>query len=207
MSSLLPLDILFLLIAFSKESDLDDKNVSIAIRNGNHDVFKSFYKKHYSALYRFMISRGMSHDEAEDLVQKAFIKIWDMRDGIDESKSLRAYLFQIAYSRMLNHIEYQSKFNDVEFPDNRTSDANPKQDVDHSELLSLIKKKISVMPDKRGMVFELCFMKEFTYKEAAQTMNVSVKTIENHMALAFKDIRQSLIEWYGEDVLKQWKKT
>lgn len=181
--------------------------MSIAIRNGNHKVFKSFYKKHYPALYRFMLSRGMSHDEAEDLVQKAFIKIWDMRSGIDESKSLRSYLFQIAYSRMLNHIEYHSKFNDVEFPDNRTSDSNPKQDVDHSELLSFIKRKISSMPEKRGMVFDLCFMKEFTYKEAAQTMDVSVKTIENHMALAFKDIRQSLIEWYGEDVLYQWKKT
>lgn len=199
------LELLLLFIALSKDSSLDDISLSIEIRNGDQKAFKKFYGRHYSGLYRFMISRGMSHDEAEDLVQKAFIMIWKKRKDIDETKSLRAYLFQIAYSRMLNHIEYQSKFNEEDPPDNETSLKNPDTDTDYSELLNHIKKIISKMPEKRSQVFEFCFMKQFTYKETAEVMDVSVKTVENHMALAFKDMRSALTEIYGEDFTKLYK--
>ena len=50
------------------------------------------------------------------------------------------------------------------------------------------------MPEKRQQVFRLCFIQEFTYKEAAEFMEVSAKTIENHMSLALKDLRKSLSE-------------
>jgi RNA polymerase sigma-70 factor, ECF subfamily len=197
------LELLLLFFAFSKNSSLDDNQLSIKIRNGNQKAFKEFFDTHYPALYRFMRSRGMSHDEAEDLVQKAFVMIWEKRSGIDENKSLRAYLFQIAYSRMLNHIEYHSKFKDEDPPANDISEKNPEKDIDYTELLFEIKKIISGMPEKRAMVFELCFMKQFTYKETADAMNVSPKTVENHMALAFKDMRTALKEVYGEEILNR----
>lgn len=199
------MELLLFFLALSKDSSFDDLTLSVEIRNGDQKAFKQFYDKHYPGLYRFMLSRGMSHDEAEDLVQKAFIMIWEKRKGIDETKSLRAYLFQIAYSRMLNHIEYQSKFNDEDPPDDKTSLKNPDTDADYSELLYHIKKIISKMPEKRSQVFEFCFMKQFTYKETAEVMDISVKTVENHMALAFKDMRSALTEIYGEDFSKLYK--
>jgi RNA polymerase sigma-70 factor, ECF subfamily len=200
---LAPFEILWLFIALSRDDNLDSLNLSIAIRNGDHDAFKRFYDNHYPGLYRFMISRGMNHDEAEDLVQKAFIMIWEKRKDIDETKSLRAYLFQIAYSRMLNHIEYQAKFKEKDPPDVEVSTKDPDSDLDYSELLNRIKNIIIRMPEKRGLVFELCFMKQYSYKEAADVMDVSVKTIENHMALAYKDIRSALIGIYGRDILNR----
>ena len=63
------------------------------------------------------------------------------------------------------------------------------------------------MPEKRGMVFDLCFMQEFTYKETADALNVSPKTVENHMALAFKDLRTRLTQIYGEDLPENFRKT
>jgi RNA polymerase sigma-70 factor, ECF subfamily len=197
------LELLILFLALSKDSSIDDVQLSVNIRNGDQKAFKTFYDKHYPGLYRFMMSRGMSHDEAEDLVQKAFIMIWDKRSGIDETKSLRAYLFQIAYTRMLNHVEYHSKFKDQDPPDNDISERNPESDTDYSELLHQINKIIAGMPEKRAMVFELCFMKQFTYKETADAMDVSPKTVENHMALAFKDMRAALKDVYGEEILNR----
>jgi RNA polymerase sigma-70 factor, ECF subfamily len=197
------LELLILFLALSKDSSIDDVQLSVNIRNGDQKAFKTFYDKHYPGLYRFMMSRGMSHDEAEDLVQKAFIMIWDKRSGIDETKSLRAYLFQISYTRMLNHVEYHSKFKDQDPPDNDISERNPESDTDYSELLHQINKIIAGMPEKRAMVFELCFMKQFTYKETADAMDISPKTVENHMALAFKDMRAALKDVYGEEILNR----
>ncbi len=199
------MELLLLLLALSKSPYLDDNQLSIKIRNGNQKAFKEFFDLHYPALYRFMRSRGMSHDEAEDLVQKAFVMIWEKRSGINENKSLRAYLFRIAYTRMLNHVEYQSKFKDVAPPEDEISVKNPETDSDYSELVHQIKRIIAAMPEKRATVFELCFMKQFTYKETAESMDVSVKTVENHMALAFKDIRSALINIYGEDLLNRFQ--
>jgi RNA polymerase sigma-70 factor, ECF subfamily len=197
------LELLLLFLALSKSSSLADNQLSIKIKNGNQKAFKEFFDTQYPALYRFMRSRGMSHDEAEDLVQKAFVLIWEKRSGIDENKSLRAYLFRIAYTRMLNHVEYQSKFKDVDPPENEISVKNPETDSDYSELVHQIKRIIAAMPEKRATVFELCFMKQFTYKETAEAMDVSVKTVENHMALAFKDMRSALINIYGEEILNR----
>ncbi|TVQ67101.1 MAG: RNA polymerase sigma-70 factor, partial [Balneolaceae bacterium] len=81
-------EVILLLLAFAGEDDsLDGKELSVEIRNGNHRAFRAFYDKHYPGLYRFMVSRGMSHDEAADLVQNAFIMIWEKRSDIDDDKS------------------------------------------------------------------------------------------------------------------------
>jgi len=201
---ILSAELLLLLLAFAKYNGMDPAELSVAIRNGDHEAFKAFYDEHYDGLYRFMASRGMSHAEAEDLVQKAFVMIWDKRDGIDETKSLRAYLFQIAYSRMLNHVDYQSKFNDDDPPDDDRAPNTPETDVDYRELLQFVKKAIRNMPEKRGLVFESCFMNQYTYKETAEAMDVSVKTVENHMTLAFKDLRSVLSKTYDEELLSKF---
>ena len=200
-------EVILLLLAFAgKDGSLDGKELSVEIRNGNHHAFRAFYDKHYPGLYRFMVSRGMSHDEAADLVQNAFVMIWERRSDIDENKSLRAFLFQIAYSRMLNHITYQSKFSGDVLSDvqtGETGETDSEKNVYYDELLSNVRKVIAVMPEKRAMVFEFCFMKQFTYKETAEALDVSQKTVENHMALAFRDLRSELVKIYGVDLLRK----
>jgi RNA polymerase sigma-70 factor (ECF subfamily) len=199
-------ELVLLLLALSKESDLDDHALSLAIKNGDQKAFEKFFNRHYDHLYRFMVSRNMSHEEARDLAQKAFVMIWEKREGIDENKSLRSYLFTIAYTRMLNHVEYQSKFKDIELPDDETSVKNTDNTIDYKELIQVIQKIISEMPEKRGMVFDLCFMQEFTYKETADALDVSPKTVENHMTLAFKDLRSRLTQIYGDHLPENFKK-
>jgi len=203
----IPPEIILLLLAFSKEKDLDDIALSLAIKNGDQKAFEKFFNRHYDHLYRFLISRKMSHEEARDLAQKAFVMIWEKRAGIDETKSLRSYLFTIAYTRMLNHVEYRAKFQDAELPEKNSSAENTEESVDYKELLNVIRTVIANMPEKRGMVFELCFMQELTYKEAADSLEVSPKTIENHMTLAFKDLRSRLIQIYGKDLLENFQKS
>ena len=200
-------EIILLLLAFSKEKDLDDTALSLAIKNGDQKAFEQFFNRHYDHLYRFLISRKMSHEEALDLAQKAFVMIWEKRDGIDETKSLRSYLFTIAYTRMLNHVEFRAKFQDAELPEKNSTAENTEESVDYKELLNVIRTVIANMPEKRGMVFELCFMQELTYKEAADSLEVSPKTIENHMTLAFKDLRSRLIQIYGKDLLENFQKS
>lgn len=190
--------LLLLAFALSRSSELDRSELALAIKNGDHKAFKTFFDTHQRALFRYLMSKGMAKEIAEDLIQKAFIYIWEHRGQIDPSKSLRAYLFKIGYTRMLNHIRDHAKFDDSDELPTVESTMNPAEDVLAKELKTAIDKAISSMPEKRGLVFEMCFIQEFTYRETAEALDISIKTVENHMGLAFKDIRAALQEFKPE---------
>jgi RNA polymerase sigma-70 factor, ECF subfamily len=185
-------ELILLVLAFSKSDEFEGGELSQKIKNGDQEAFKLFFEKHNQPLYRFLVSRGVDGPVAEDLVQKAFLIIWEKRNGINPEKSLKAYLFQIAYSRMLNHIRDHKKFYDGDDIPDQTNSTTPEDDLENHQLKMAIDRAVAAMPDKRRMVFEFCFLKDFTYRETAEAMDVSVKTVENHMALALKDMRHSL---------------
>lgn len=186
---------LLLIIGASIESEPNEKEIYLKIKNGDQKAFKKFFDAHHSDLFRYLRQRGVAIEAAEDLIQNAFVYIWENRAKIEEYKSLRAYLFRIAYTRMLNLFRDNEKYDrEQEVPELSSSGFEADQNLHQSELHNTIEKAISSMPEKRQHVFRLCFLEEFTYKDAAETLQVSVKTIENHMGLALKDLRESLSE-------------
>lgn len=190
-----PAQIILLALAASGSSDLDDVELARRIKQGDHEAFRAFFEAHHEALFRFLMSKGIEEATAEDLIQQAFILIWEKRDGIEPDRSLRAYLFRIAYTRMLNHIRDHSKFDTGEAVPQSKTRQTPEDYAQHGELTEAVENAIDSMPEKRRMVFEFCFMQEFTYRETAETLEISVKTVENHMGLALKDIRSALKEF------------
>ncbi|HBX65750.1 MAG: RNA polymerase sigma-70 factor [Balneola sp.] len=192
-----PIIQLLLFLGASLEGESNDTQLYLKIKKGDQKAFKTFFETHHEELFRFLTRKGVAKQAAEDLIQKAFIYIWENRSGIEEHKSLRAYLFRIAYTRMLNLFRDTEKFDqNKSIPDLQSVDSanQPDQDIHQRELNRTIEQAISSMPEKRQQVFRLCFIQEFTYKEAAEFMEVSAKTIENHMSLALKDLRKSLSE-------------
>lgn len=188
---------LLLVLSASIDGESNESRIYLKIKNGDQQAFRKFFDAHHDELYRYLSSKGVGKEAAEDLIQKAFVYIWENRTSIEEHKSLRAYLFRIAYTRMLNLFRDTEKFDrnkETRELDYADTDAQPDQDIYQKELNSIIDEAIRAMPEKRQNVFRLCFLQEFTYKEAAEFLEVSVKTVENHMALALKDLRSSLSE-------------
>src|SRR5699024_11825515 len=106
------LQLVLLALASSTGEALDGTELAKKIKAGDHQAFQTFFDTHYNALFRFLVSKNTAPEAAKDLIQKAFIYIWEHRQKIDPQKSLRAYLFRIAYTRMLNHQRDTRKFND-----------------------------------------------------------------------------------------------
>ena len=184
-------DTLLFLILFTLASASDTADLYKAIQNGDQDAFKEFFNNHYDYILLYLINRGMNQQEAEDLAQKAFIYIWENKKNINPGLSLKSYLYRIAYTRMLNHFE-QKKDTD-ELPEQLPLDhTNPEENAEYEELQSALKKAIKKMPERRRAVFEHCFIQELSYRETAEVLSISKKSVENHMVLAFRDIRKSL---------------
>lgn len=183
-------EFLLLSLAFGASSDLDDRALAASIRAGDPHAFRVFYERHYDSLYRYLVSRGADGAHAEDLIQKAFLMIWEKRDAIDATKSLRSYLFTIGFSKFLNDRKRDAKSTQIEGDDwPPVEGQSPEDTLRYRELLTSVHAAVEAMPEKRRMVFELCFHKQYSYQEAADALSLSRNTIENHMAAALKDVR------------------
>jgi len=186
--------ILFFLALSLQRSGSDDDNAELAqkIKNGDKAAFEAFYRKHSAPLTSFLRSKGLDQQEAEDLLQQAFLIIWEKREEIDPGRSLRSFLFTTAYRRMLNVFRDKkdtvSDYAYVLESDNQ----NPAEATETREAIQHLHKALKEMPGKRRDVFELCYLQEFTYKEAAEALGITRKTVENHMALALRDLREAL---------------
>ena len=188
----LPLDALFLFLALRPTADLDDGALARRIRDGDAAAFKAFFDRHHPALFRYLRRRGVPADVSEDLLQNAFLTLWERRADIDEHRSLRALLFRIAHTRALNHFRDTAKFADPEAAPEPADAATPDASADYHLMQDALRKAVDRLPPRRRAVFELCFMEELTYREAAEALGISVKTVEHQMGHALKAVRKEM---------------
>lgn len=183
---------LLIMLAWNVQDDDMDRNLAERIRENDDKAFRLFYEKYQRPLYSFLMSKGVPSDQAEDLVQNAFLIIWEKRAGLEPGRSLRSFLFTIAYNRMLNYFRDRKNQSPEYAYTLHDTGRNPEENLSDRQTLDAVQKALEKMPEKRRQVFELCYLQEFSYKEAAEILNVAAKTIENHMALALKDLRSAL---------------
>ncbi len=184
---------LLILIQLALLTDDDgDRELAMRIRQGDQNAFRAFFDKYKDRLLSFLMSKGTSRDDAEDLVQTAFLIIWEKRSDIQENRSFRGFLFTIAYNRMINLFR-DTKKQDPEYAYRlQDSGNNPEESAENRQALDAMQKALEEMPEKRRRVFELCYLQGLSHKEAAGALDVARKTIENHMALALKELRVAL---------------
>jgi RNA polymerase sigma-70 factor (ECF subfamily) len=183
---------LLLAFAFADASGAGDDVLAERIRRGDAGAFKAFFERHHRALYGYLRKRGVEAEACEDLVQNAFIAIWERRAEIDPGKSLRAYLYRAAYNRALNHFRDTARFTGLEAARQHASPGAPDKQASYAQVQDRLEAAVRALPERRRAVFELCFLQEFTYREAAETLGISIKTVENQMGHALSAIREAL---------------
>jgi len=204
-----------LLIQLAHSPTEDSRQLYEAIQRGDEHAFSLFFNEHYSSVYRYLIKYGIRHEVAQDIVQQSFIYLWDHRSRINPDKSLKAYVYTAAHSRVLNSIrdnkELPSSDKDYFFEhpnlgaENNSSNL---QDAESSLFINtvneeeekkqeiekklLIEEAIRSLAPKRQQAFRLCYLEQFTHEETAQIMNITKKTVEHHMGLALAELREKL---------------
>ena len=180
---------LLLLLALSDDEQLDDPELARRIRHGNREAFRRFFERYHGLLYGYLRRRNVDPDTCDDLLQQAFVTIWERRAEIDEGKSLRAFLFKVAYHRALNHFRDARKFAGDEELATTPSTSDPESSAEYALMQETLRNVVAQLPEKRRAVFEMCFLEDLTYREAAEVLGISIKTVENQMAAALKVLR------------------
>lgn len=166
---------------------------------GFKQVFESFYPR----LLRFAGEYVKDKQEAENILQNVFLTLWEKRNTLRADTNLTAYLMTLVKSRCLNYLKHK---NIVDAYSKKTqtlhqqesifnyyaiSKFDPEQ-IDIESLELLVEKAIGELPEQCRKVFELSRYEGLKYKEIAERLNISVKTVETHMSNALKILRINL---------------
>lgn len=168
------------------------------------NTIETLFRTYYDGLCRYAFTILKGQDEAEDVVQKLFIKLWEKRNELEIAKDVKSYLFRSTYNASLNELKRLKKKNMHDTIDsnmNLQGNEDASSTVLSAELESKIEAAINTLPEKCGEVFKMSRMKELSYKEISEQLNVSIKTVENHMGKALKLMRVALSEYLPELVL------
>lgn len=155
-------------------------------------AYKELFTALYPSLFKFVCGIIKVHPPAEEIVSDLFLKIWEKRKSLEEIKNLRVYCFVAARHLSINHLEKQKQERrlDIEDYKKRFLQAEPGPDdrMISAEMLRRIQEVVESLPPRCKMCFKLVKEYGFKYREAAEILQVSEKTIENQLAIALKKI-------------------
>jgi len=168
------------------------KDIISDLRNGNKSVFEELYRNNYTPLLYFCIRYVENIDEAEEIVQGVFVKLWEKHSEIKITSSLSSYLHRAVQNSALNHLNRRKILNKYFISQNKDINitfTDPHKTLENIEVRQIIMRAILELPEKRREIFELSRFEGMKYKNIAKHLSISVKTVENQMTKALKYLR------------------
>jgi RNA polymerase sigma-70 factor, ECF subfamily len=180
-----------------KLPDKEQKRFIEGLKAGNRQVFEEIFNAYYEALVRYCFQKLYSKENAEEIVQDVFIKLWLKRDELNINISLQAYLYRTVLNRVINfkqHLEIRSAHRDHVLTSHR-EEVYHTGSITEKEIQRLAAEAVSRMPEKRRLVYELSRRDGLKYTEIAEKLNISVKTVEAHLSAALEKLRVHLRDY------------
>ena len=163
--------------------------------------FRQIFRALYPSL-SFSATRLVQDDEAEDIVQEAFMELWKRKEDIDDESHIKAFLYRIVYTKALNVIKHRTVVNNhadsvkkvtqfkLDYYNTETNDVM--NYIEGLETRKQINDAIGELPAKCREVFILSYQHDKKNKEIAEQLGISIRTVEVHLYKAVKTLRARL---------------
>lgn len=158
------------------------------------NAFNQLFNIYSSRLYHFAYGYFKSKEDAEELVQETFCKVWERKSDLREEFQFRSYLFAIAFNYVRKYFRSKALLN--KYMESATTESgqpaltNP--DMNYPSLRALVDRLVNEMPEKRRTVFIKSRYEGKKAEDIAEEMNISKSTVENHLNQALRHLRNCL---------------
>jgi RNA polymerase sigma factor (sigma-70 family) len=176
------------------------------IRNGKYEAMELFFNRYYTPLCRFGLSYEKNACLVEEKVADIFIQLWNNRNILDKIKNPKSYIYVVVKNN-LKTVRKSEPFHqqiDETISNNSMFSPSREQEIIENEQkeinTNLIQEILDVIPKKSRQAFELSRIDGLKYKEISVILNVSPKTVENHIAIALKYITRALASYKEKSV-------
>ena len=162
---------------------------------GSQDAFQAIFMHYYPKVHNFVYGLVKSQQDAEDISQEVFSKVWGSRSMFADVRNLGAYLFILSKNTTFNFLEARQirieRLNEKPFEEEAHD--SPDEDLIAKDLQLLIDMVVANMPPQRKLIYQLSREAGLSNAEIAEKLDLSKKTVENHLNLALKELRKILL--------------
>lgn len=159
----------------------------------NSTEFERIFRELYTPLCQKAYKIVKDKDLAEDLVQQVFVRLWEKRDELHITTSAKAYLFKAVIYAAFNQIRKDNPF--VEWESQLDVSGHYTEELEYQETQQQIATIIDELPPACRTIFMLSREEGMSYKEIAETLSISIKTVENQMSKALRILREKLSKY------------
>lgn len=179
---------------------LNDSELVIKIRSGNSEAFREIYDRYHIQMFYIARKYLKSHTLSEDAVQDAYVKVWEKRHTLDETKSLKGFLFTILKNHVLNMIRdrkdqivYVSKVQETALPQQNVTE----DDIIYQEYEKILEQGKNELSDRKREIFDLKTVEGKSNSEVADILGINIRTVKTHFYLSSRFIKMYLQKHAG----------
>ena len=161
------------------------------LRKGNHGAFELIYRVYQANIKRFLLSLTKDNAIAEDVMQEAFLYLWEKREQIDPRKNILNYLFHIVRNMLISRLRRQQVANrylqDLDFDEVNLYAADASMIAEETEIL--VKVVVAHMPKQRRTIYEMSRYEGLSNQEIADRLGIDAGNVRTQLHYALKEIK------------------
>jgi RNA polymerase sigma-70 factor (ECF subfamily) len=182
---------------FSSENEIINQ-----LRSGDIEAYKLLYFRYFNQVFCFALKFAIAVEDAEEIAQDVFVKVWDKRSDINTDKQFGSFLFKITQNMVIDRFRhYAAIHKNLESyhlsQSRQMPESNPTENlVNFYELSEILNTLIDELPTKRRITFKLSREKGYSNREIADLMKISQGTVEKQLSQALKTLKKNLRNRY-----------
>jgi RNA polymerase sigma-70 factor (family 1) len=171
-----------------------DRETILLMSKGDKKAYETMFRRFYPKVHRFVAMLLKNKDDADDVCQLIFLKIWNKREKFTDVRDFDSYLFILTKYTVINYISSRHVMPiDIDsLPDRYSNESSPFDDVVAKDTQLLIDMMVENMPQQRQMIYRMSREQHLKNEEIALQLGIQKKTVENHLNLALKEIKKAL---------------
>lgn len=177
-----------------KYNQSDESAILALLKEGDMGAYEAIYNEYWPRLYGYVYNRLKSKEVAEEIIQEVFFSLWKKHTELQLTHSLAAYLFTAVKYQLLNYLKSDRirRIYISNLAPEQQSDNSNEEHIAATDLKNTMEKEVSRLPEKCQQVFRMSRHEHLSITDIANTLNISHKTVENHLTKALRQLRMVL---------------
>lgn len=184
---------IIVLMILNRKMEIDRETI-LLMSKGDKKAYETMFRRFYPKVHRFVAMLLKNKDDADDVCQLIFLKIWNKREKFTDIRDFDSYLFILTKYTVINYISsrHVMPIDIHSLPELCSNESSPFDNVVVKDTQLLVDMVVENMPQQRQMIYRMSREQHLKNEEIAQRLGVQKKTVENHLNLALKEIKKAL---------------
>lgn len=179
----------------------DDEQALLSLAAGDMAAYRFLFDRHFGDLCNYLNIYLHSKEFSEAIALEIFEYVWEKRESLVIRVSFRSFLFSSAKNKAISHFrkEHKDKYASVDLTELTVfDDTCSQQYLEEKELRAVIEAAINKLPEQSRKIYLMAREENLSHKEIAILLGLTPKTVENHVAIALRKLRETLYPFYRQ---------